>query len=192
LHVLIAEDDRTSRLLLQHTLTSLGHTVVAVENGAEASAALSETHFPLVISDWIMTGGDGLELCRLIRARGGARYTYVMLLTSVGGKENYLSAMHAGIDDFIAKPLDRDQLAARIHVAERILALQSTVTALEGLIPICSYCKSVRDDKDYWQQVEAYIGSRTQAVFSHGICPSCYETHVKPELDAIARGDVAA
>lgn len=190
--ILIAEDDRMSRLLLRETLTNLGHAVYSMADGAEARDALRQRHFPLVISDWIMPGCTGLDLCRLVRSRGDEKYTYVMLLTAVGGKDNYLAAMEAGIDDYIAKPLDRDQLVARLRVAERTLSLQRAVRALEGLIPICSYCKSVRDDRDYWQQVDAYITSRTQAVFSHGICPKCYEEHVKPQLDALSRGDAAA
>lgn len=185
--ILIAEDDRISRLLLRDVLTKLGHTVVAAVDGTDARAKLDRRHFPLVISDWIMPGYDGLDLCRHVRASAHARYTYIMLLTSVGGRENFLSAMDAGIDDFLAKPLDREQLAARLRVAERILSLQTTVKALEGLIPICSYCKQVRDDRDYWQQVESYIGSRTDAVFSHGICPTCYERHVRPQIDALKR-----
>jgi CheY-like chemotaxis protein len=194
--ILIAEDDRVSRLVLQETLTNLGHVVAAMDDGAKARAALTGSYFPLVISDWIMPGCDGLELCRLVRSGLWDKYTYVMLLTSVGGKENFLAAMKAGIDDFVAKPLDREQLAARIRVAERILGLQSAVKKLEGLIPICSYCKCVRGDSDYWQQVEAYIATRTDAVFSHGICPKCYEQHVQPQLDALSRqrepGEAAA
>ena len=88
-----------------------------------AKAALQSRHFPLVISDWIMPGCDGLDLCRLVRSGGHAKYTYIVLLTSVGGRENFLAAMDAGVDDFIAKPLDREQLAARLRVAERILGL---------------------------------------------------------------------
>jgi len=185
--ILIAEDDRTCRLLLRDVLTKLGHSVTSAHDGDAARAALQSRHFPLVISDWIMPGCDGLDLCRLVRSGGHAKYTYIILLTSVGGRENFLAAMDAGVDDFIAKPLDREQLAARLRVAERILGLQTTVKALEGLIPICSYCKNVRDDHDYWQQVESYIGSRTDVVFSHAICPSCYDRHVRPQLDAFAK-----
>jgi len=185
--ILIAEDDDVSRLLLKSVLEKLGHVVVAAADGSEAKAELGRRHFPLVISDWIMPGCDGLELCRIVRAAGHARYTYMMLLTAVGGRENFLAAMDAGVDDFLAKPLDREQLAARLRVAERILRLQSAVKTLEGLSPICSYCKQVRDDGDYWQQVDAYIGSRTDAVFSHSICPSCYEQHVRPQLDALGK-----
>jgi CheY-like chemotaxis protein len=190
--ILIAEDDRVSRLLLAETLRNLGHSVVATGNGVEACAALQERHFPIVISDWIMPGCDGLELCRRVRSGGRDRYTYVMLLTAVGGKDNYLSAMNAGIDDFIAKPLEKEQLAARLRVAERILSLQGTVKKLEGLIPICSYCKRIRDDRDYWQQVETYLMTRTDAMFSHGICPQCYDQHVRPQLDALSRDKESA
>ncbi|MBI4641265.1 MAG: response regulator, partial [Candidatus Tectomicrobia bacterium] len=86
-------------------------------------------------------------------------------------------------DDFITKPFDEDQLAARLRVAERILGLQEEVKQLEGLLPICSYCKKIRDESDTWVQIEHYIATRTDAFFSHGICPECLETRVKPELE---------
>lgn len=93
----------------------------------------------------------------------------------------------AGTDDFITKPFDTDQLVARLRVAERILRLQSTVHELEVLLPICSYCKSIRQDDQYWQRVEEYLTRRTDTVLTHGICPACYETHVRPEIDRLKR-----
>jgi DNA-binding response OmpR family regulator len=90
--------------------------------------------------------------------------------------------MEAGADDFITKPFDSEQLAARIRVAERILKLQSEVKQLAGLMPICSYCKKIRNDKNYWQQVEEYVGQRTDAKFTHSFCPECYEKAIK-QLD---------
>ena len=96
------------------------------------------------------------------------------MVTVLGDKKSYLKAMKAGVDDFIRKPIDHEELAARIHVAERILSLQSEVNMLSGLLPICSYCKKVRDDKNYWDHVENYIERYSNAKFSHGICPDCF------------------
>ena len=125
--ILIAEDDTTSRLVLAATLKKMGHEVTAAHNGQQAWAMLEQEHFPLVISDWMMPDMDGLELCRRIRARHQMTYTYIILLTALGGKTNYLDAMDAGADDFITKPFDADQLAARLRVAERILDLHETL-----------------------------------------------------------------
>ena len=131
MRVLIAEDDTTSRLILQEILTQLGHDVVTAANGQEAWAIFNREHVPLVISDWMMPDLDGIELCRRIRAENRPRYTYIILLTALGGKENYLEAMRAGADDFAGKPLDADQLHARLRVAERILGLQRELVQLE-------------------------------------------------------------
>ena len=131
MRVLIAEDDTTSRLILEEILTQLGHDVVTAANGQEAWSIFSREHVPLLISDWMMPDLDGIELRRRIRAENRARYTYIILLTALGGKESYLEAMRAGADDFASKPLDADQLRARLRVAERILGLQRELVQLE-------------------------------------------------------------
>lgn len=125
--ILIADDDTTSRLLLGATLRKLGHEVTAVDDGLQALAYWGQEQPALIISDWMMPGLDGLELCRHIRAAPGLHYTYVMLLTSLAGKGRYLDGMQAGADDFISKPYDEELLAARLQVAERILALHHTL-----------------------------------------------------------------
>lgn len=185
--ILIAEDDPGSRLLLARTLENLGHEVVATEDGRQAWAAIQREHFPILILDWMMPGFDGPDLCRMIRKVSRDHYSYIIMLTARSGKANYLEAIRAGADDFLTKPFDQDLLAARLHVAERILGLRQHVQRLEGLLPICSYCKSIRDDEGNWQALEHYIGTRSEAQFTHGICPVCYETHVKPELEEWAR-----
>ena len=185
MNVLIADDDPASRIVLAATLKKLQHQVTVAKDGAEAWAAFETTEVPLLISDMVMPHMDGLELCRRIRAAKRPKYTYIILLTSVGGKSGYLVGMRAGADDFINKPFDEDQLAARLVVAERILNLQTQVTQLSGLLPICCVCKKVRDDQNYWQQVESYISKRTDARFSHGYCPDCYKKVVK-ELEGCA------
>jgi signal transduction histidine kinase len=129
--ILIAEDDATSRTILTQILKQLGHEVVVAVDGEQAWGVFLAEDVPLLISDWMMPGLDGLELCRRIRADGRAAYTYIILLTVLGGKVNYLEAMKAGADDFISKPFDREQLTARLRVAERILGLQRDLTRLE-------------------------------------------------------------
>ena len=121
---------------------------------------------------------------------GNKQARAIMLLTSVGGKSGYLVGMRAGADDFINKPFGEEQLAARLVVAERILNLQTQVHQLSGLLPICCVCKKVRDDQNYWQQVESYIAKRTDAKFSHGYCPDCYKK-VMQELEARAGTNAA-
>ncbi len=90
--------------------------------------------------------------------------------------------MDAGADDFITKPIDLDELRARLKAAERILGLRTHVQHLEGLVPICAYCKRIRDAADKWEAIERYVEERSEAQFSHGSCPDCYKKHVRPQL----------
>jgi sigma-B regulation protein RsbU (phosphoserine phosphatase) len=173
MRILIAEDDATSRLLLRATLKKLGHEVVAVADGKEAWDALQAEHFPVLISDWLMPGWDCPTLCRAIRQEDAPQYTLILMLTALGGKSNYLEAMNAGADDYLTKPVDEDQLVARLQVAQRILRLHTHVKQLEGLLPICSYCKRIRNGANGWDHIESYIARRTEARFSHGVCPEC-------------------
>ncbi len=179
MNILIADDDSTSRIVLGATLKKLGHQVTAVKDGAEAWTVFENGDVQLLISDMVMPQLNGLDLCARIRAANRPKYTYIILLTSVGGKSGYLVGMRAGADDFINKPFDEEQLAARLVVAERILNLQSQVNQLSGLLPICCVCKKVRDDKNYWQQVESYISKRTDAKFTHSYCPDCYDKAIQ-------------
>lgn len=125
--ILIADDDAITRLLLSSALTKLGHDVREATNGREAWDAWEGGEFPFIISDWMMPDLDGLEFCRRIRAERRADYTYIVLLTSRAGKTNYLEAMTAGADEFITKPFEREALAARVRVAERILGLHASL-----------------------------------------------------------------
>ncbi len=186
--VLLVDDDKVSRLLLATALRKLGYDPLLAESGREAWSLFQTDAPSVVITDWIMEGIDGLELCRLIRAERKPRYTYVILLTIMEGKGAFLEGMNAGVDDFVTKPFDADELAARLRVAERILGLQTQLKQLEGLLPICAYCKKIRDERGGWSGIEAYIAKRTEAAFSHGICPDCYATIVQPEIDALRRG----
>jgi DNA-binding response OmpR family regulator len=122
--VLIAEDDRDSRDLLSWLLSKLGYEIVAVENGEEAWKAFKREKFRVVVSDLLMPDVDGLELCRRIRAAKLPNYTYIIILTALIGKKDYLEGMEAGADDFVTKPFDPDELKARLRVAERIVAIE--------------------------------------------------------------------
>ena len=129
--ILIAEDDRDSRELLCWILVKLGYQVVATENGKEAWEAFRRGRFRLVISDVLMPEIDGLELCRRIRKHKQSKYTYLIMITALIGKKDYLEGMDAGADDFVTKPFDPDELKARLRVAERIISFQEQVAMEE-------------------------------------------------------------
>ena len=128
MRILIAEDDGAARLLLHRHLESWGHTVVAARDGLEAWTLFEQDEFPLVISDWMMPGIDGLELVRRIRGQGRSRYTYIILLTVHSGKEDIVVGMKAGADDFIVKPFDQFELRARLQAGERIIQLEQKLS----------------------------------------------------------------
>ena len=195
--VLIAEDDPVSRRVLEVTLAKWGHDVVITCDGADAWQELKSKDAPkLAILDWMMPGMDGLEVCRKVRETPGFQPTYIILLTAKDQKEDIVAGLQAGADDYVTKPFDREELRARVQVGVRIVELQmsladrvrelrdalSQIKQLQGLLPICSYCKKIRDDQNYWRQVEDYVTEHSEAQFSHGICPDCYEKFVKPEL----------
>jgi DNA-binding response OmpR family regulator len=159
---------------------------VEASDGEQALEILHKEPVRVVVSDWLMPKLDGLELCRRVRAQAGAEYTYFILLTgNEATAENQREAADAGVDDFLTKPLNLDELWNRLRVAERILRYATQVKQLEEMLPICSYCKKIRDDQNYWQQIEGYINERTGSEFSHSVCPDCYQRVVLPELESL-------
>jgi phosphoserine phosphatase RsbU/P len=186
--ILLAEDHYVSRHLLERNLSNWGYQVTTVEDG-EAAVRIFESATPpaLAIIDWMMPQLDGLEVCRCIRAIRGQPYVYVILLTAKTGKDEIATGFEAGADDYMIKPFDPDELRARLKVGQRVLKLQRELAArvsqleaaladvkrLTGLLPLCIYCKRIREDGDYWQEIEHYIREETGADFSHSICPDC-------------------
>jgi DNA-binding response OmpR family regulator len=174
--ILIAEDEPVAETILRHTLEFFGHEVIRTSNGGEAWKAFDREPVRLVVSDWLMPGLDGLDLCNKIRGRKDTPYTYFILLTAQQtSAENYTLAMDSGVDDFLTKPLNRSVVRMRLKVAERILRFTTEIRQLQDIIPICAYCRKIRNDNNYWQLVEAYIKDQTGSNFSHGICPTCAE-----------------
>ena len=114
MNILIADDNSTFRLVLGGLLKKLGHEVKAVDSGLQAWNAFQTSYFPVLITDWQMPEMDGMQLMKRVRAKPYAKYTYLIMLASKGGKESYLEAMQAGADDFLAKPPDEEELAARL------------------------------------------------------------------------------
>jgi DNA-binding response OmpR family regulator len=165
-----------------------GYDVPVKTNGKQAWEAIQEPDPPLLlILDWLMPEMDGVEICREARLHPSLRSAYIILLTSRGSKEDIVKGLEAGADDYITKPFDHGELRARLRVGSRVVQLQSAlaervseleeaitrVKQLQGLLPICCYCKKIRDDGNYWHRVESYIADHANVRFSHGICPEC-------------------
>jgi diguanylate cyclase (GGDEF)-like protein len=121
--VVIAEDDAVSRLMLRRSIEQLGHEVLVATDGTDAWALYRRHEVDVIVSDWLMPGMDGLDLCRRVRASQRETYTYFMLLTSLEGKQHFMQGMQAGADDYLTKPLDREELQVRLQVASRVTSL---------------------------------------------------------------------
>jgi DNA-binding response OmpR family regulator len=200
--VLIAEDELVSRRSLEAILRKWGYTVIVTEDGAAAWDVLRRDDTPqLAVLDWMMPGMDGPDICRLLKQSPRPRAPYVILLTARDGKADLVAGLESGADDYIAKPFNLDELRARLRVGERMVALKNSladrvvelenalkqVKQLQGLLPMCSYCKRIRDDQNYWLQVEEYITDHSDARFSHGICPDCLSGTVNALLEEEVR-----
>lgn len=199
MQILIADDEPVSRALARAALTDSGCEISCVTDGDAAWAAIQGRSAPLlVILDRMMPGIDGIELCR--RSQRCAAYppVYIVMVTSAGEPTDVAAGLGAGADDYIPKPFNTSELRARANVGLRMLALQeslarrvseleaalTSVKMLRGLLPMCSYCKKIRVDDKYWQQLESYLSDHSEAQFSHGICPDCF-----PEvLDSLGAG----
>lgn len=189
--ILIAEDDPVSRKMLERILPKDETEVTAVENGVQALAVLERDIPDMLITDWMMPDLDGLELSQRVRALDLPNYVYIILLTALTDKQRIIQGLDAGADDYITKPYDRTELLARVRAGKRVIDLEKSlrqrnqelsdalaqVKRLKGLLPICMFCKKIRKDKNYWQQVEEYVADHTEADFSHSICPECLEEH---------------
>ena len=144
--ILVADDDSLSTMILSRNLEAIGHEVVIAVDGESAWELIRSEPFRLVISDWMMPGVSGIELCRRVRARSdGSPYTYFILLTARSEQDDKLEAYDAGADDFLAKPFDRRELLARISAAQRILAMQADLSRRSVQVDPCDTSSQRRE-----------------------------------------------
>jgi CheY-like chemotaxis protein len=202
MHILVVDDSQDNHLVLKHFLHSAGYTEVeGVRSATEAFRRLGmETSdvegkgVDLILMDIVMPDINGIEACRRIKAVERLRDIPIIMITAKTETEDLEAGFAAGAIDYMAKPVNRVELLARVRSAlalkresddrrlrEQELAKKNEeleqalkeVKVLRGFIPICAACKKVRDDQGYWQEVEAYISERSDTQFSHGICADC-------------------
>ena len=129
----------------------------------------------------------GLALCEKMRPRpANAIHLLYPSYQNHTSAENYALTAAAGVGDFLSKPLDREAIQMRLTVAERIPKHTAEIRYLQEMIPICVYCRKVRDEQDYWEQVESYIQGETRSRFTDGACPECCAKQMsKLQIDAL-------
>ena len=188
MRILIAEDDRITARLLSSLVTSWGYDAKVAEDGRAALEMIADERTPYIaLLDWMLPGMDGPEVCRRSRALERSTPGYLILITAKSAREGLVAGLDAGADEYLVKPIDPGELRARLNAGARILDLQvrladqvreletalANIRKLTGLLPICAYCKSIRDDSNYWHRVEEYVSEHSDVTFSHGICPKC-------------------
>jgi DNA-binding response OmpR family regulator len=200
LRVLVADDEPVSRTVVGAMLRKAGYVVMYAPDGKEAWQLLDTAEPPsLALLDWEMPGLQGTEIVRKLRGKAAPSPIYLILLTSRDSQADIVQGLRAGADDYVTKPAKEDELVARVNVGARVVRLQAAladrvrsleealanVKALQTLLPMCAYCKSVRNDQNYWERVETYFAQHSGVSFSHSYCPTCYERYVKPDLEAL-------
>lgn len=179
--VLFVDDDPVIRTMLGAGLRALRHDVVLCEGGVKAWELLRTSHFPVVITDWSMPDMNGIQLTQAIRALPRESYTYVIMLTGHNTREDYLTALRAGVDAFLGKPADGAMLEAQLTIAARIVGLQDHAKRLESIMTVCSYCKKVHSPAG-WVPMEQFVEQEFKTLPSHTFCPQCFRERVEPEM----------
>ena len=196
--ILVADDDRFSLRLIETLLSSDDFELILCSTGDEALRALQTPPAPqIALLDWMMPGMNGIDVCKEARKIPGLS-THLILLTSRDRPEDLAEGLAAGADDYMVKPFNESELRTRLAVGSRIVNLQRgladrvseleaalvRVKQLQGLLPICSYCKKVRNDQNYYEQIEGYLMKNADVKFTHGICPECFKKFAGRELNA--------
>jgi phosphoserine phosphatase RsbU/P len=194
--VLVAEDDDNARRALERMLTLWGYTVVPVADGIQAWEVLRQPQTPrLAVLDWMMPGMDGVEVCRRVRQEI-PEPPYLLVITGRGGPDDLVAGLQGGADEYLTKPVDPSELRVRVEAGWRVADLQERLServreleaalhrerCLQELLPICAWCRKVRNDQNYWQRVDEYLSEQGAVRFSHGICPTCL-AEVQSELE---------
>jgi CheY-like chemotaxis protein len=185
--ILVVDDIPSNLKLLFRALEKAGYKVLIVTSGEDALVSVTRHQPNLILLDVMMSGIDGFETCRRLKANETTRDIPVIFMTALSDAANEVKGFEMGAVDYITKPVQLDRVLARIktHLTLRKLQCElhqkniqlkealDNVKTLKDLLPICSNCKKIRDDEGYWQEVEVYVRDHVDIRFSHGICPDC-------------------
>lgn len=192
--ILIVEDDVFFKRVLQKRLESEGYRVMLAGDGREGMKAIVTWEPDVVLSDWMMPEVDGLELCQSVKTGLKDAAPYFILVTAKGELSDRLLGLQTGADDYVVKPCDHGEILARVRAGIRIVKLTQQLRAavtelqmtnaeltstrdqvdrLQELLPICSYCKRVRENDGSWRDLQQFVSRRTGVDLTDEVCPDC-------------------
>jgi CheY-like chemotaxis protein len=181
--LLVVDDEQIILDSLSRELAGAGLEVTTAPSGEEAIARIKTGFFDLVTTDLLMPGIDGFQVLKAAKQRG--LQIMVIILTGYGVMESAIDALRLGADDFLQKPCDTDELLFRISNCFVKQELQRKIAMYENFLPVCSYCKKIRDDrqgehgKGSWYGLEEYFSKTKGLRVSNGCCPDCYTEQMK-------------
>lgn len=179
--ILIVDDEKININVLMGALKA-EYIIQAAQNGKQALKRAAELSPDLILLDIVMPEMDGYEVCKKLKSDDKTRHIPIIFLTAISDSCSETKGLELGAVDYITKPINVSIVKTRLkHHLEREKLIRDLKEALDnikklsGLLPICAHCKNIRDDKGYWNQIETYIESHSDAMFSHGLCPQCGE-----------------
>lgn len=177
--VLIADDEYVTRLMLDAALRENGCQPIEASDGRSAWDAVERDDPQVVISDWVMPEATGLDLCQRIRERAG-HYVYFILLTNRSPtRSNREMALLAGVDDFLSKPINPEELAMRLQVARRLIGFADRAGNIETCVSSCRRCHRVANTEGEWWSMDSVVPEETPVAFRYTLCPECEEARAK-------------
>ena len=190
--ILIVDDEPGNIQLLENALKGK-YEIISASNGFDAMEQIKEALPDMVILDVMMPEFSGFDVCRLIKEDNVYADIPILFLTAMETIDAEILGLTVGGIDFLTKPVNLDMLKLRVrnHIQlkkrndlvkeqrDQLEVAFSRIKQLEGIISICSYCKKIRNDNNLWQNLETYICEHSEAVFSHGMCPECYEKQIE-------------
>ncbi len=189
--ILVVDDEALVRQVLTQHLGPAGYSLECAKNGPQALELLESGTIDLVLLDIMMPKMSGFEVCRAVRETKSRDELPIIFLSAKDRQEDRVASFDEGGNDYLTKPIGKRELLARVNVHLELQAVHRSqseeIHELRGILPICSYCKKIREDSGYWSQLEVYISHHSEAKFSHGICPHCMDENF-PSLVELARG----
>jgi sigma-B regulation protein RsbU (phosphoserine phosphatase) len=198
LRILVLDDDAFTRISLESVIRGAGWAPVGIEDPEMAYEILVGPEAPpIALIDWQMPTLSGLELCRRVRQAAPSARPYLIFVTANSTPNDIVTGLDAGADGYMTKPIAANELQARVRAGLRMIALQHDLRTrlekaeaesartkpLRELLPMCVYCRRIRDDEEQWSGLERYLSEKLDVRFTHGFCPTCYVHHVLPDLE---------